>query len=341
LYYHTLVRNNMNAPHLFSPSTAEVPYTIPTLDPTQPVGFIIAGQSQAGKTTAQGLIRAELGNIDALTPQEEPPAFPLSNGLRALAADMLLEHGIDPETYGFLGKEACLEMIEPFAGRMANDEEAFLRRVYDYYANPQPKQKLRNDAVDSAVPYISEDEILHPLVFRAAGQYLHTVMHTPSSKCHKTPPRAVVLDGRNAGELATMLSDAEVALGGLFVLTCGEDTSVRRRMQGEPEADIVKTIEKQKERNNADRDRPLAVGPTTMPEDVENVVALHDLIPGDLSDAAIAQMLFVQGAAMSRSIENAVHIDTDTGGISPEDERRYLTPLLHGMITGVQIFSNR
>jgi hypothetical protein len=308
------------------------PYDVPLLGTGTVPGYIIAGNSQSGKTTLRKIVQGVLTTMD---PEGiRPPTFPLSDGLRGVTYDMLTLNKVDL-TCDDIGAAALSGMVDQYALSMERDRQ-FDNRVFEHYNEPLDESLLRNPAVDAAVAAVSEHPFIHVGVFDVAGMYLSTLMQNGDMT-----PRALVVDGRNSDELAALLERGGLTLGGLMVMTCKEEDTVRRRMKiEEPDASedqIIEAIERQKVRNAMDRNRDKRYGPTTMPEDIDNVFELHLQDTAGMATDEVMWPLYVRGIFLSRSIRNAVHIATDNEyGFTVKKEREYVPPIIHGMTAGAQ-----
>lgn len=322
---------------------AGLPYPPPTLDSSCPVGIVIAGQSQAGKTTLKDFIANVLQELDPTG--QRPPSFPLSNGFRSVTAEVLgWWRYQNPGKWMPGGETEAHDMTNSYVEARLRHDETFPARLDHSYRTPRAEWIMRNKAVDAASAYVSENEFIHPQVIAAAARYARVMRENPKSVGFDRVPSALVLDGRNREELAGIVEEAGMALGGLFVLTCSEEDSVRRRSE-ETEAEILKAITRQELRNKADRTRSALVGPTTMPEDVPGIIPLHKHTRvADVSIpwkwAYVAGRLFAAGVVVAGTWDAGIHISTDNGvGWDRRSEEKVVRPLVHGMVTGVQLLN--
>lgn len=318
--------------------TREFPYPLPTLDPSRPIGIVIAGESQAGKSTLKNYIA---GTLQSMDPEGHlPPSFPLSNGFRAVTHEALTwgreQYGDDwaPD-----GEMAAIDLTEEYVGARLAHDDAFDGRLDAYYRTPLSDAQLRTAEINAVVPIVSEHEFIHPRIIAAAGRHARTMRHEPEAVGLERSPAALVLDGRNKEELTAIIEEADMTLGGLFVLTCNEADSVRRRWAGSVEG-MEQEVQQQKRRNQADRNRPASVGPTTLPQDIRGIVPLHrEIGMHEIDDPVMwgssMVMLYTTGIAAARRKGMGIHIATDDAiGWSLEREAKVITPLVHGMVQG-------
>jgi hypothetical protein len=313
-------------------------------DVAGPLGFIVVGTAQAGKSTACGEIGSTLTRLDER--HVAPASVPFSNAFRGIAADAILaldaaarSEGI--QNRGFLEPEDCQRYVRAYL-EYIGDGHGLEDQIFRYFVKPKAGQVLRNEAVNAAVPYFSENRFLHPIVVQQAGRYLRARMHDPVAARKKETPFAAVLDGRDRLEMAEVLEAADVSLGGLFTVTCSEETCVRRKTRETDEEKIGREIARLEARNKSDRDRSLVGGLMTLPQDVSHILALHNLPFRDAdTPEQLQQLLWLAGMFASGAIDRGIHINTDTDGISLAQERLYIPFVTGGLVVGTRSLSGK
>jgi hypothetical protein len=283
---------------------------------SEPVGLIIAGPAQVGKTTVRGYI----GDAwNQLSPGSSMLTYSASNGFRGLASVAFEAAGIDPAHA--VEHERAADTLRDYVNR--HDPEELSLVIGGLYRKPRSERQLRSPAVNSGVAVVSELADIRREIVTAAGNYVAHMVH----RVEGTKPALVVLDARNVPEQYATLQVAKVGLLGNVLPTCPPEVVAERvaaqRLGCTPlPHEIDQELGRLHARNLIDRQGNAAS--MTLPEDLTTTHQLHELL-GQGAEAVMRASKDIVG-----DIHAGMVVRTDL--ISPAQERRGLKAMLHGML---------
>lgn len=289
---------------VFEPSEAVM------IDPSIPLGIVICGQAQAGKTTLRDIITKTWRGFDA-----DGYALPFtnSNGFRGLTYKVIENNGLNLDEQ--IDKRTFGEMLSEYA-----DSTDLTEVAKQLYETPLDETLLRNPAVNSTVSITGEDAIARPILNQAGAEHLGAMLNNPHHFGMPEAPGLVILDARNKEECELKFERAGVRMMGTFALLCPEETVAARKS----EAGNQGLIDMLRQRNHDDRNR--AIGRMTLPEDLDITYVADQSLEADNPQQALVEI----GRKAVLNTNAGIVIRTDI--LTIQQERDAVDAIINGML---------
>ncbi len=305
----------------------EAPFDTIRIDPREPKGLVIVGMAQSGKTALRKCISHSWSMN--FHPEGEVYPFSNSNGFRGVTARAISELGYDHDT--------PVPDTADFVDRLCNhyDLQDSTELLDSFYDAPADDDILRSVAVDSAVPYVSENGRIRPHINAAGSRFIERVLRYPYKAGLKARPGLIIIDGRSQEECVGKFLSADVRPLGTFVLTCPEELAANRNPRITPEMHAAE-VSRLQARNKEDRGRVL--GRMTLPEDLSQAFVLHELTDEPPRCEANRRLLNA-GAAIAEDWQAGAVVDTQH--LTLDDERRAVELILWGALKRAELAAGR